>query len=109
EPENPLALALAQMPFRHGMRLHSIIGTGGTMLLGEPGDGVVPVASARLAGVCSELLVPVRHEQLHHDRATIAELARILREHADTDCHGSPPGQQPAVVRRRYAVAREPF
>jgi len=42
EPENPLLMALAQMPLRQGVRLHSIIGTGGTTF-GEPGDGVVPV------------------------------------------------------------------
>ncbi|NLX97175.1 MAG: hypothetical protein GXY83_13455 [Rhodopirellula sp.] len=89
EPENPLAQALSQMPFRHGVRLHSIVGTGGTMLLGESGDGVVPVSSARLGNVSSELLVPVRHEKLHHSPATIAELTRILRDHAVESNSGS--------------------
>jgi hypothetical protein len=64
------------------VRLHSIIGTGGTRLIGEPGDGIVPVSSARQAGACSELLVPARHTELHHDPATMAELQRILRQHA---------------------------
>lgn len=82
EPENPLLKAMAKMPFRRGVRLHSILGTGGTMLLGEPGDGVVPVSSARQEGVVSELFVPARHTQLHHDDATVAELRRILREHS---------------------------
>jgi len=82
EPDNALLQAMAQMPFRRGVRLHSIIGTGGTRLLGEPGDGIVPAFSARLMGVCSELLVPARHTELHHDPATMAELQRILREHA---------------------------
>ncbi len=82
EPSNPLVQALAQMPFAPGVRLHSIIGTGGAMLSREPGDGVVPVSSARQGGVCSELLVPARHGNLHRDAATVAELRRILREHA---------------------------
>jgi len=85
EPDNPLLRALQQMPFRCGVRLNSVIGTGGTAVLSEPGDGVVPVSSARLAGVCSELFVPARHTELHRDPATIAELKRILREHA-WDC-----------------------
>ncbi len=82
EPENPLLRAMQRMPLGRGVRLHSIIGAGGTMLLGEPGDGVVPVSSARQEGVCSELIVPARHTELHHDDATVAELKRILREHA---------------------------
>jgi hypothetical protein len=81
EPSNPFLQALAAMPINPRVRLHSIIGTGGGPL-GEPGDGVVPVSSARLAGVCSEFYVPVRHEKLHHDAETMAELERILREHA---------------------------
>ncbi|MFZ5829439.1 MAG: esterase/lipase family protein [Planctomycetota bacterium] len=82
EPDNPLLNALAQMPFRPGLRMHTILGTGGSVLEGEPGDGVVPVSSARLAGVCSELLVPARHSDLHRDAAAVAELQRILRVHA---------------------------
>ena len=82
EPSNPLLQALACMPFSRCVRLHTIIGTGGRTLGGEPGDGVVPVSSARQAGVCSELFVPVRHEKLHRDAATVSDLMRILREHA---------------------------
>jgi pimeloyl-ACP methyl ester carboxylesterase len=82
EPANPFLEALACMPVSRRVELHSIIGTGGSVLAGEPGDGVVPVSSAHLDGVCSELIVPVRHEKLHHDEATLAELSRILREHS---------------------------
>jgi len=82
EPSNPLLEALARMPVGRHVRLHSIVGTGGTMLSGEPGDGVVPLSSSRLGGVCSELLVSANHGELHHDPAAIAELRRILREHA---------------------------
>jgi hypothetical protein len=82
EPSNPLLQALACMPFDRCVRLHSIIGTGGGILSGEPGDGVVPVSSARQAGVCSELLVPVRHAKSHRSPTTVSELMRILRAHA---------------------------
>ena len=87
EPDNPLLRAMAQMPFRRGVRLHSIVGTGGgEMLTDGPGDGIVPLSSARLAGVCSELRVPVRHSELHRDPATLDEVVRILREHARESC-----------------------
>jgi pimeloyl-ACP methyl ester carboxylesterase len=82
EPSSPLLAAIGEIPFSRCVRLHSIIGTGGDSLFGEPGDGIVPVSSARLCGVESELLVPARHEELHHDPATMAELMRILRKHA---------------------------
>ena len=82
EPSNPLLQAFACMPYSRCVRLHTIIGTGGRTLGGESGDGLVPVSSARQAGVCSELFVPVRHEKLHRDAATVSDLMRILREHA---------------------------
>ena len=78
EPDSPLLQALEHMPPRRGVRFHSIIGTGGVTLVGQPGDGVVPVSSARYSGASSELSVPARHTQLHHDAVTMAELKRIL-------------------------------
>jgi pimeloyl-ACP methyl ester carboxylesterase len=78
EPDSPLLQALTHMPPRRGVRFHSIIGTGGLALIGEPGDGVVPVSSARYPGASSELFVSARHTQLHHAAATTAELKRIL-------------------------------
>jgi pimeloyl-ACP methyl ester carboxylesterase len=81
EPDNPMLAAMARMSFGCGVRTHSIIGTGRRTLAGEPSDGVVPVSSARQAGDCSELHVSARHDKLHRDPATVAELTRILREH----------------------------
>ena len=82
EPSSPLLAALAQMCVNPAVRTHSIIGTGGVELLGEPGDGVVSVSSARFAGAVSEVYVAAKHEKLHRDPASIAEMARILRQHA---------------------------
>jgi pimeloyl-ACP methyl ester carboxylesterase len=81
EPSNPMLTAMAQMQFDAGVARHSIIGTGGMTLSGQPGDGVVPVSSARQAGDCSALFVPTRHDKLHHDAASVAEVMRILRQH----------------------------
>jgi hypothetical protein len=81
DPESPFLDALARMPINCATRLHSIVGTGGHSISGEPGDGVVPVTSARHCGD-SELFVAAKHEKLHRDPASIAEVARILRLHA---------------------------
>ena len=59
----------------------SIIGAGKRLRSGEPGDGVVSVASASLAGVASEMMVNATHESLHREPATVAEIVRILRVH----------------------------
>ncbi|HEX4143617.1 MAG TPA: hypothetical protein VHY91_08795 [Pirellulales bacterium] len=84
DPDSPFLQALAQMPIRCTTHLHSIVGTGGICLT-QPGDGVVPVSSARHCGD-SELMVPAKHEMLHRDPVSIAEVARILRLHAaETD------------------------
>jgi hypothetical protein len=82
EPENPFLTALREMPVNPGVRMHSIVGTGKLSPFGEPGDGVVDVSSARIRGVESELYVPAAHEKLHRDPDSIAEMARILRQHA---------------------------
>ncbi|MBI2824467.1 MAG: alpha/beta fold hydrolase [Planctomycetia bacterium] len=81
EPDSPILAALRQMPLSPKVQLHSIIGTGGPPSK-EPGDGVVPVTSARHPGVTSELFVPVRHSELRQAPEVVAEMMRILREHA---------------------------
>ena len=82
EPSNPLLEAMSRMPFGQGVRLHSVIGTGRRTLDGEQSDGVVPVSSARQPGVLTELYVPVRHSHVNKSDESVAELVRILREHA---------------------------
>jgi hypothetical protein len=82
DPDSPLLTGLARMRVDCTTHLHSIIGTGGANPLSEPGDGVVAVSSARHYGD-SELLVPAKHEKLHRHPASINEVARILRMHAD--------------------------
>jgi pimeloyl-ACP methyl ester carboxylesterase len=81
EPDNPILRAMACLPKSPCVVTHSIVGTGGCSLFCEPSDGVVPVASARIAGVESELFVDAEHEVLHRDPETIHEVVRILRRH----------------------------
>jgi triacylglycerol esterase/lipase EstA (alpha/beta hydrolase family) len=78
DPDNPFLNALSQMPVSSQAHLHSIIGDSSINPLTEPGDGVVPISSARHYGK-SELFVVARHEKLHQVPETIAEVARILR------------------------------
>lgn len=81
EPKSPLLAATASLPFSSTVRLHSIIGDHKTTWNGESSDGVVPVSSARLLGVTSEMTVDAKHEALHRNPATVVEVVRILREH----------------------------
>jgi pimeloyl-ACP methyl ester carboxylesterase len=98
EPSSPLLAGLKQMPINPAVHLHSIIGTGGCDFLHQPGDGIVTVESARKPGVDSELYVPVRHEKLHRDERSIAEMVRILRLHlADAHCRSGLALREPRV------------
>jgi len=82
EPDNPLLKAMARMPMSRCVRWHSIIGTRVTLPGVDPSDGVVPVFSARLTGAASERFVSARHEMVNKVDESIAELRRILCEHA---------------------------
>ncbi|MFM9195214.1 MAG: esterase/lipase family protein [Planctomycetia bacterium] len=81
EPDSSILQAL------HGLRpacwvtTHSIIGDAHRSPVGEGGDCIVPVSSARLAGVVSELTVPATHTRVHHHPRSVAELERILVQH----------------------------
>jgi hypothetical protein len=81
--DNPLLIAINELPRAPGVTYHSIIGVGGhrRLMTEEPTDGVVPFHSAALAGVESELLVDGRHANIHHRPETTIEVRRILLEH----------------------------
>jgi len=90
-PEAPALQVLAHRPRPAGVRYHSIIGISSrdTLLIGRlfgggyrrPSDGVVPLNSARLEDVNSELIVPADHFTVHQHPLTILEVRRILLEH----------------------------
>jgi hypothetical protein len=80
-PGNPMLVAMASLPQSPRVKAHSIIGDAAIVPFLPPSDGVVPVASARIPGVESELIVPARHTHVHRHPFAIAEVRRILAEH----------------------------
>ena len=83
KPEDPVLQAMRRLRVEPRVRMHSVIGTGQTMLVGGPADGVVPVDSARHPGVDSELQVPATHRQLQSHPETVQEVLRILMLHLE--------------------------
>jgi pimeloyl-ACP methyl ester carboxylesterase len=78
---NPILVAMANLPVSQRVSLHSVIGDGFPLPDGSPGDGVVPVSSARHPGVVSERFIRVRHTEQTQHPETIAEVLRVLSEH----------------------------
>ena len=81
EPNNPLLIAIRNLPVSPQVQLHSIIGYGHYVLGAGDGDGAVPVSSAWHPGVASEQFVMARHTKLHHHPETINGLLQILAIH----------------------------
>jgi hypothetical protein len=82
EPGSNLLQATTRLPFREGVRLHSILGTGVWRPRSGESDGVVPVYSSRLYGVQSELVLDAKHTELHHRPESLNDILGILKEHA---------------------------
>ncbi|HEY8371030.1 MAG TPA: hypothetical protein VIM86_17145 [Thermodesulfobacteriota bacterium] len=82
-PGHPFVRTLAASPIDPGVAAHSIIAVRGPGPPWGQTDGVVAYESAHVDGVASELVVRSGHSaQSHPD--TIAEMRRILLEHAET-------------------------
>jgi pimeloyl-ACP methyl ester carboxylesterase len=96
EPTHPLLQAIDQLPLSNCVSAHSIIGDGCcTRFVGHPSDGVVPVSSARLTGVASELYVDERHQNVQRSFAASQEVRRILCEHVANTHPSSGPTPEP--------------
>lgn len=79
---SPILDVMQKLPFGPEVRLHSIIGRGHLFPLLQPGDGYVPIASAHLDGVESELFVNAEHTTVHREPESVREVKRILKKHA---------------------------
>lgn len=92
--DNPILQVMHELPLEKKVHLHSIIGTRNENVIGTgrvakfltadtqgEGDGVVPLESARMSGVESEIFVPSSHERVHQHPLTYHEISRILHEH----------------------------
>ena len=84
-PESPIFPVMRRAKYSPGVKFHNIIG-----VLEDPsfvqrrigkGDGFVTLASARIEGVESELLVDAEHTSVHMTGKSIYEVRRILLEH----------------------------
>jgi pimeloyl-ACP methyl ester carboxylesterase len=77
--DHPLLRDLDQAGAASSVPFHSIVAVLGQASDAAATDGVVPVASARLAGARSELLVRTHHLCLQHPEV-IGEVGRVLNE-----------------------------
>lgn len=77
-PSQPTLQILADLPFAHPVKVHSIIGNRGRSgPIALSSDGVVAYASSHVEGAESELIVPAKHWTYSHP-AAVAEIKRIL-------------------------------
>lgn len=83
EPESCILAAMRQLPRSRTVHFHSIIGVKKDTTGDGPGDGVVSAASASFPGVETELKVNASHEEIHHQDASVREIACILKRHLD--------------------------
>lgn len=81
EPESMVLQAIHRLRPPCWVSQHTILGDAWTSPVSGPGDKVVPVSSARLPGVVSEVTVPASHTKVHHHPITVLEMERILGEH----------------------------
>jgi pimeloyl-ACP methyl ester carboxylesterase len=79
---NPLLPAMRQLPLSPTVSLHTIAGHGIHSPDHARGDLVVPLSSAHLDEAVSEHWVPAIHTNIYYHPQTIAEVQRILTEHA---------------------------
>ena len=82
-PLLPVLLVADQAPW---VKYHNIIGKKtekgvSDWLAGGTGDGVVPLESAQLDDVQSQIVVPADHSQVHRHPQSVLEVRRILLEH----------------------------
>jgi hypothetical protein len=84
--DSPFFEPLLQSPKAPWVTYHNIVGVVDEQDLlgrisGEEGDGVVSLASARVANASSEVSVPAGHTSIHSHPKAIREVQRILRNH----------------------------
>lgn len=82
DPSSSLLQAITRLQINPAVASHSVIGDWRPMIGSGPSDGIVSVESARLAGVETELVVHQKHTEMTNDPTVIAEVMRIMREHA---------------------------
>jgi len=79
-PSYPAYEALREVPFRNGLKEHSVIGDRGRGDTPDSSDGIVPYWSSHLDGVESEKIVPFNHSVPACPECAV-EVKRILKGH----------------------------
>lgn len=79
-PSYPAYKALDRVPFREGLKIHSVIGDRGKGGTPDSSDGIVPYWSSHLAAVESEVIVPAGHS-VQNSPECATEVKRILKLH----------------------------
>ncbi|MCW1886281.1 hypothetical protein OKA04_16205 [Luteolibacter flavescens] len=79
-PSYPAYDALRDVPFRNGVKVHSVIGDRGRGDSPDSSDGIVPYWSSHLAKAESECIVPYNHSVQNCPKAAV-EVKRILEMH----------------------------
>jgi pimeloyl-ACP methyl ester carboxylesterase len=98
-PKSPILPVLLEAPAGPWVKFHNIVGDAPrqgltsttSMWIAGDGDGVVSLASARLDGAESQIVVPADHQSVHRHPQSILEVRRILRQHL-AELEGSPYG-----------------
>ena len=81
-PSYPPYAALDGVPFRDGVKVHSVIGDRGKGNTPDSSDGVVPYWSSHLKEAQSEKIVPYNHS-VPDCPETAVEVKRILKAHLE--------------------------
>ncbi len=81
-PDYPGYKAMAESPFRSGLKLNSVIGDRGRGDTPNSSDGIVPYWSSHLDGVESECIVPSGHS-VQACQPAAEETKRILKRHLE--------------------------
>ncbi|PHS10421.1 MAG: hypothetical protein COA78_11345 [Blastopirellula sp.] len=82
DPDSMILRGMRELEVPEQVHLHSIVGNGYWSIHDGASDGVVPVTSARLPGVETEVLISSMHSNLNKQPAVVNEVLRILSEHA---------------------------
>ncbi|MBA2117190.1 esterase/lipase family protein [Bremerella alba] len=93
-PESMLLNGIYRLPIQPDIPRHTILGNGWWSIHDGQSDSVVPITSARLPAVNSEIMVSSMHTNLNRNPGTVCEVLRILRVH----------GTRPAFARQYVPI-----
>lgn len=91
-PKSLLLTGIYRLPVQPDIPTHTILGSGWWSPHDGQSDSIVPVSSARLPGVQTEIMVNSLHTHLNRNAGTVCEVLRILRVHGTRPAFASQNG-----------------